>query len=198
MKILLIEDNPGDARLVRELLKKAFTDFALDIANDLKSGLSMLASGGYEVALLDLGLPDSRGLESIARLRHDSPRLPVVILTAIDDEDLAVRSLKEGAEDYLIKGQVDRNAMRRTLLYAMERKRTEEALRASEERFRTLAQNLPDIVMRFDPQLRYVFVNLAAAAATGLPPEAFIGKTNEELERSPAPVAQSRATENPV
>ncbi len=126
---MLIEDNPGDARLIQEILKEAPGNFTIKIAEKLGSGLKVLLSEDVDVVLLDLGLPDSRGLETLTRLQARLPHLPVVIMTSIADEAIAVQAVQMGAQDYLTKGQIDSGLLRRALLYAIERKRAEEALR---------------------------------------------------------------------
>src|SRR5512136_1253271 len=128
MRILLVEDNPGDARLVKELLKEAAGDFGIEVAESLGAGMELLASRAFDVVLLDLGLPDSRGLETLSRLRARFARLPVVILTSTDDEALGVQAVQLGAQDYVPKGSVGGELLRRILRYAIERKQVEEAL----------------------------------------------------------------------
>ena len=123
-KILLVEDNPGDARLLREM----FSEDAAD-AVDLTCASSMAEAerhlGGHEVdvVLLDIGLPDAQGLAAIRRARIAAPGIPLVVLTGMDDEALAAQSLQEGAQDYLIKGQIETRGLLRALRYATERKR---------------------------------------------------------------------------
>ncbi len=131
MRILLVEDNPGDARLVEELLKEAAGDFGIEVAESLGAGMELLASRNFDVVLLDLGLPDSRGLETLTRLRARFARLPVVILTSTDDEALGVQAVQLGAQDYVPKGSAGGELLRRILRYAIERKQVEEALESA-------------------------------------------------------------------
>jgi signal transduction histidine kinase/DNA-binding NarL/FixJ family response regulator len=127
--VLLIEDNPGDARLIREILARARgAQFELKRAECLSEGLERLAAGGIDAVLLDLSLPDSSGLETFLKVHEQAPRVPITVLSGFDDEVVAVRAVREGAQDYLVKGQVDRNLLVRALRYAIERKRSEEAL----------------------------------------------------------------------
>jgi len=125
-KVLLVEDNPGDARLLREMLNE---DGSLDV--DLASVSFMseaerhLATRTVDIILLDLGLPDAQGLAAIRRARIAAPDIPLVVLTGMDDEALAAQSLQEGAQDYLIKGQIETRGLLRALRYAGERKRLE-------------------------------------------------------------------------
>lgn len=123
IKILLIEDNPGDARLIKEMLgEEKSVSFDLDWKDTLSQGLERLAEGGVDVILLDLSLPDSRGLETLARTQNESPLIPIVIMTGLNDETLAMTAVKKGAQDYLIKGQVDSSQLSRSIRYAIARR----------------------------------------------------------------------------
>jgi len=144
IKVLLIEDNPGDARLIREMVAEVGgARFDLECVDRLSTALERLAAGGIDVVLLDLGLPDSTGFDTFTKVYAQSPEAPIVVLTGLDDEALAVEAVREGAQDYLTKGQVDGNLLVRAMKYAIERKRAEEELRDSEERFRDLYENAP-------------------------------------------------------
>jgi len=121
--VLLIEDNPGDARLIRETLADYDGGaFALDWADSLEAGLERLAAGRAAVVLLDLSLPGSRGLDTLARLLADKVQVPVIVLTGTSDEALAVEAVRRGAQDYLVKGQTDGRLLGRAIRYAIERK----------------------------------------------------------------------------
>jgi len=131
-KVLLIEDNPGDVRLIREMLAEAGGAlYDLECADRLQTGLERLAEGGIDVILLDLGLPDSQGLDTLGRVLAESlaATAVIVVLTGLDDEALAVQAVGAGAQDYLVKGQADGNLLVRALRYAIERQRMEESLR---------------------------------------------------------------------
>lgn len=131
IRILLVEDNPADARLVSEMLKDAASDglfpFPYEVAtvNRISSALEAIGSGGFDSVLLDLDLPDSRGLESFARVREQALQMPVVVLTGLSDETMGLKAVQEGAQDYLIKGQVDGNILARSILYAIERQKSQ-------------------------------------------------------------------------
>jgi len=128
-KILLIEDNPGDSRLIQEALREVSgVDIELVKAELLATGLDILAEDDIEVVLLDLTLPDSMGLETLDQVRHYAPEAPVVVLTGLDDEDLALKAVQAGAQDYLVKGQVDGNSLVRAMRYAIERHRVQSSL----------------------------------------------------------------------
>ncbi len=124
--LLLVEDNVGDAVLVREMLRTALHDrFEVVHASRLSQACERLEEGGTACVLLDLSLPDAQGLESVTRVRAAAPDVPIVVLTGLDDERLAISAVQEGAQDYLIKGRVDDHLISRSVRYAIERKRAE-------------------------------------------------------------------------
>ena len=127
VSILLIEDNPGDRRLIREMLAEAGNvTFDVQYADRLQAAMESLGQNGVEVILLDLGLPDSQGLETLRKVYAQVSEMPIVVLTGLDDEMIGLQAVNEGAQDYLIKGQVDTQLLRRTIRHAIERKQTEE------------------------------------------------------------------------
>ena len=134
-KVLLVEDNLGDVRLMREMLAEVRgAPFELECTEQLSTGLERLTAGDIEVVLLDLSLPDSWGLDTFAKVQAQAPTVPIIVLTVLDDESLAIKAVREGAQDYLVKGQVDGNSLGRAMCYAIERKRAEGALHDSIQR----------------------------------------------------------------
>ena len=132
VRALLVEDNPEDVRLIREMLAEGGdASFHLEHVDRLSAGLECVAEGGVDVVLLDLGLPDSQGVTSFAQFHRQAPGVPVVVLSGLQDEALAVETVQNGAQDYLVKGQVYGNLLVRAARHAIERKRGENALRAS-------------------------------------------------------------------
>jgi len=133
IKVLLVEDNPGDARLITLMLGEAqATGLALESTwvRDLPSGVQRLAAGDIDVVLLDLGLPGSSGLETLRLLFEQGRRVPtLVVFSGLTDEDVAVQALQSGAQDYLVKGQVDSAMLLRAIRYAMGRHQADEALK---------------------------------------------------------------------
>jgi diguanylate cyclase (GGDEF)-like protein len=126
LRVLSIEDNPGDAILVREMLRDASPDgFVLENHDRLSTAVAQLLEGSVDCVLLDLSLPDAEGLEALAQVRTVALDVPIVVLTGRTDEVLAVQAVHEGAQDYLIKGQVDARLLSRSINYAIERKRAE-------------------------------------------------------------------------
>ena len=125
--ILLIEDNPGDRRLILEMLADAGSViFDVHHADRLRTALEFLGQNGTDLVLLDLGLPDSQGLETLRQVHARASEIPIVVLTGLNDEMVGVRAINEGAQDYLIKGQVDTQLLKRTIRYAIERKQAED------------------------------------------------------------------------
>jgi len=124
IKVLLIEDSPGDARLLREALAEANdAAFGLEFVDRLSIGLRRLSEGGIDLALLDLGLPDSQGLDTLDRVQTEAPDVPIIVLTGTQDEGLGVKAVQIGAQDYLVKGEVDARLLVRAMRYAIERHR---------------------------------------------------------------------------
>jgi signal transduction histidine kinase len=127
LNILLIEDNPGDQRLIREMLVEAkHAEFHLEAVDRLSKGLAHLSGSKADLVLLDLSLPDSQGLDTFITLHTAAEGIPIVVLSGLDDEKTAVESVQAGAQDYLIKGQVDGPLLIRSLRYAIERNRSEQ------------------------------------------------------------------------
>jgi two-component system cell cycle response regulator len=126
VQILLVEDNPGDARLVREMLGDVTSnEFDVQHVERLAEARERLMRNGTGCVLLDLSLPDANRLEALMQLRAAAPDVPIVILSGLQDELLAVKAVQEGAQDYLIKGRVDGEALGRSISYAIERKQSE-------------------------------------------------------------------------
>src|SRR5882672_3203889 len=133
--LLLVEDNPGDARLLREMFgEQGSHNTELTHVECMSEAEKHLTEDAYDIIVLDLGLPDAQGLEAVRRAHAAAPRVPLVVLTGLDDESLASQALREGAQDYLIKGQIDTRGLQRALRYAIERKSMEEALFVEKER----------------------------------------------------------------
>jgi putative two-component system response regulator len=135
ISVLLLEDNPGDARLIRELLADTNDKFELQCVDLLSKGLDCLASQTIDAMLLDLGLPDSQGLNTIESVRAKKASLPIIVLTVLNDESVAIEAVRRGAQDYLIKGSITGSMLSRIIRYAIERKNYEEELKRSLEKF---------------------------------------------------------------
>ncbi|AVM72715.1 EAL domain-containing protein [Magnetospirillum gryphiswaldense] len=166
--VLVVEDNPGDARLVElYLLEDITSPFRVLKAELLSAALGLLDANIIDVVLLDLSLPDSFGMDTLDRLRAAHPLVPVVVLTGTNDEALALQALRQGAQDYLVKGQGDGNLVRRAIFYAIERSHAASALKRSEGRFRALFANAGLGVVLADAHGRMVEANPAFLSMVG-------------------------------
>jgi PAS domain S-box-containing protein/putative nucleotidyltransferase with HDIG domain len=158
--VLLIEDNPGDARLIRQMLAEGGdTRVQLECVDRLSTGLERLVEGGIDIVLLDLGLPDSQGFDTFTKTYAQASGLPIVVLSGLTDEQLAIKTVQEGAQDYLVKGHLDSHALVRTIRYAIERKRAEELLRESETQVRKLFEAIPDSILVHDDEGTILHIN---------------------------------------
>jgi diguanylate cyclase (GGDEF)-like protein/PAS domain S-box-containing protein len=168
VSILLVEDNPGDARLLREMLNEpASYKYDLTHLESMKQAVTHLVTNAVDIILLDLGLPDAQGLGAVRRAHAIAPRVPLVVLTSLDDDSLAFQALREGAQDYLIKGQIETRGLLRALRYAVERKIMEEALFVEKERAQVTLDSIGDAVICTDISGNITFLNLVAGKMTG-------------------------------
>jgi signal transduction histidine kinase len=141
LQVLLVEDNAGDARLLREMLSEEKPgSFRLTHLLRMREAEIHLAKGGVDIVLLDMGLSDEHGLDTVRRAHAAAPDVPMIVLTGLDDEALAAEALKEGAQDYLIKGQIENRALPRALRHAIERHR----MQAETDLIRTQQLQLKD------------------------------------------------------
>lgn len=132
--VLLVEDNPGDARLIRESLSEAVGgNFNLEITDRLATALRRLREGGVDAILLDLALPDSKGRETFSKAKEEAPTIPIIVLTGLGDEALALKMVQEGAQDYVTKIDLNGNVLSRAIRYAIERERAEQRIRKFNE-----------------------------------------------------------------
>jgi len=166
--LLLVEDNPADVRLLREMFREQNSlRTELTQVETMREAEKHLAGGAVDIILLDLGLPDTQGLESIRRARAVAPHVPLVVLTALDDESMAAQALQAGVQDYLIKGQIDARGLLRALRYAVERKSMQEELFQEKELAQVTLNSIGDAVICTDIAGNITFLNLVAVRMTG-------------------------------
>lgn len=182
IQVLLIEDNPGDARLILELLRGVpAARFALERVDRLEPALARLKRAPVDVVLLDLALPDSRDHETFVAVHHLVPDVPIIVLTGLGDEGMAVRVVHEGAQDYLVKGQVDGPVLWRSIRYAIERQRARLALRSSERKWQAIVATALDAVITMDAAGMICDWNPRAEAVFGWPAAEVVGKPAEAV-----------------
>ncbi|MGA3118416.1 MAG: ATP-binding protein [Syntrophobacteraceae bacterium] len=181
INVLLIEDNPADARFIAEIIRtgRHASKFDLIHKSRLRDALQYLKESERPVdaILLDLSLPDSQGFDTFLRLLTEASDLPIIVLTGIDDETVATRAVQEGAQDYLVKGQVDGPLLSRSILYAIERKRTEKDL----QKQAALLNLAHDAIFVRGPDHTVQFWNDGAVELYGFTREEALGKVTQDL-----------------
>ncbi|MGA1868034.1 MAG: ATP-binding protein [bacterium] len=167
IRILLIEDNAGYVRLIEEMLCEAHDiTFDLKKADRLSTGIDLVTNENFDMVLLDLSLPDSFGFETFSKIHSLAPMIPTIVLTGFDDESTAVKAVRDGAQDYLVKGQVDANVLVRSVRYAFERNKAEKAIRDSEMKFRALSENSPNMIF-ISKEGKVIYANKRCEEITG-------------------------------
>lgn len=192
---LLVEDNPADMVLLMELLQDSDEQaWQISHCKRLNVALEQLGQNTFDVVLLDLSLPDSQGLDTLVQLHRAVPHIPIVVLTGLQDKNLARQAVAQGAQDYLVKGQISSELLVKTIEYAIERSQilrklqdqtqelvtTNEILQQREREFRTLVENTPDIIARYDRQFRCLYTNPASTNQLEIA-TSFSGKTLFQL-----------------
>jgi signal transduction histidine kinase len=164
IKILLIEDNPGDAYLIKEQIEE-FANFTNELENvgTLNEGLTVLKEQIFDVILLDLGLPDSDGINTFLKIYHKNPLIPIIILTGQNDETIWSYAAKNGAQDFLVKGQTDGRLLLGTIRCSIERKNlAEQEVKAQEREKKVLLDSLNELVVFVNPYLEIIWANKSA------------------------------------
>jgi len=177
INILLVEDNPADAVLIKEYFHSdSPNQFELQWVARLESALKLLHEYRAEAILLDLGLPDSNGFSTFAKVYEKYPQIPIIILTGFSDSTLATKAVGSGAQDYLVKGFIDSHSLLRSVNYSIERKRAEVALQESQRALETLMKNLPGMAYRCknDRNWTMTFVSEGSIKLTGYEPNELI------------------------
>lgn len=166
--VLLVEDNPGDARLIREYLGgSSIYRFKIHHVRSMANALSALEKQAFDAVLLDLGLPDSQGIETFYTLSDDDADAPILILTGLKHEDTALEAMQSGAQDYLVKDHIDEHSLPRAVRYAVERSHTARELKESERRYRQLAETAQEYIVIHDLEGKIIYINRAGLAFSG-------------------------------
>jgi hypothetical protein len=168
IKILLIEDDPVDVSLLQNSLQKSGGGrFDLEVAGSLADAVAALGSRQFDVALTDLNLPDSSGLDTFKAVKAAAREVPVIILSGVDDETTAVNAVHAGAEDYLVKDRLTPPLVLRAIIYAMERTAAKKATITAQEKYRSIFENSVSGIFQTSPEGRYLNVNPALARIYG-------------------------------
>src|SRR3989339_1749947 len=181
IRILLIEDNPGDVRLIKEILSPAKGGFEITAAEKLGDGLKLLSEKSFDLLLLDLGLPDSQGLETLDKARAHAPEIPIVVFTGLADEAVGFNAIHRGAQDYLFKRLIDSSLLVRSLRYAIERKHIERRIIESEERYRNIIETAMEGVLLINAEAVIIFANNRIAEMFGYTVDELLGKRLSEF-----------------
>ena len=197
--VLLVEDNPGDVALLKIMLSEECEGrISIETAARVSEAVKRLDSGGVDVVLLDLTLPDAQGLEALVHLQAHTHLVPIIVQTGLDDEDLAVKAMQLGAQDYITKGKPDGRLLMRRIRQAIERTRTASELAEQRRRMDALLENIPDRVYFKDRKGAFIQVNPALARLYGFEdPLQVIGKTDADFF-TPEHARQARADEEAV
>jgi PAS domain S-box len=179
IEILLFEDNPGDAGLI-EIMLEEFNDFSYKLKNaeTLNEGMDLLEANSFDIILLDLGLPDSDGIETFVEVNKKCHETPIIILTGLTDEKTGINAVKRGAQDYLVKGQVESKLLERSIKYSIERKKTEEKIQI----FANIVESSEDAIITKSLDGNITGWNRGAEQIYGYPAIEIIGKSISILE----------------
>ncbi len=184
IRVLQIDDDEIDVRLVKRALAKHTKSpkFVVESASCLTDGLNLLKTNQYDVLLLDLGLPDSNGIETVRSVSKINANIPVVVLTGLENEETGLEAIKNGASDYLVKGPAMETSLVRTALYAIERKKVAAKLHESQQMFQLVMNSIPQAIFWKDRNLVYLGCNAVFAKHAGLTlPQDVVGKTNADM-----------------
>ncbi len=184
IRILQVDDDEVDVKLARRVLSKCSRPITFDIqsAGTLADAVDRLGGNEYDIILLDLGLPDSNGIETVQKVMEVNANVPIVVLTGLEDEEMGLAAIKSGAADYLVKGLSLENSLVRTILYAIERRKVNEKLRESQQMLRLVMNSIPQAVFWKDRDFVYLGCNPNFARDAGVgTPEDVVGKTDYDL-----------------
>ena len=195
IRILLVEDDDGCALLVQAMLGRGrYGAFKIQRSVNLAAAQQVVAQGEIDIILLDLGLPDSQGLDTFMRMHAAAAAVPIIVLSGLDDESLATTAVSQGAQDYIVKGSPDGSVLARAIRYALERYRVQQALVVEHDLLLSVINNIPDQVYVKDTDSRFVAVNPVTARFFGATsPAQFVGKS--DFDYFPRGLAEQFLTE---
>ena len=155
IRILLVEDSQSDAELFQIYLQQVRSaDYRIELAETVTEGVALLKSSPVDIVLADLNLPDSFGIDTCRKLHEAAPSVPIIVLTGLADEEKALEAMQVGAQDYLVKGEIDGNVLSRAIRYSIERQRATDIQRQSDDRMRLITEQLPAVLWTTDTDLR--------------------------------------------
>ena len=179
LNILLVEDNPGDARLIKEMINESSRNsFNLIFADNLSKAIEIMEKYNLDAVLLDLGLPESKGFDTFSKVIKKISTLPIIILTGLDDEETAIKAVRNGAQEYLVKGDITGTLLTRSIYYAIERKTTENALIESKKKI----DDLNELLKVINKILRHDLLNHLSTVSMAL--EIYENKKDEKYIKS--------------
>ncbi|MBN2130812.1 MAG: PAS domain S-box protein, partial [Sedimentisphaerales bacterium] len=177
LRLLVVEDDVVDKTMLTRLLDRSSLAISeVQCVDRVAEALDQMSRSSFDVILLDLGLPDSAGMDSVTQLQAEAPHIPIIVLTGLDDENAATRAVQKGVQDYLVKGQVDTHLLVRAIRYALERKKAERELQVAEERYRTIFENSAVAIMMVDHAERLVSWNQYTERLLGMTPGDLLGR----------------------
>ncbi|MBI5121512.1 MAG: PAS domain-containing protein [Rhodospirillales bacterium] len=184
MNVLLVEDNPGDARLVQMALgAETLVEFDIVHVDSLSRAKEQLQAGPVDAILLDLSLPDSFGMNTVRSVMEAAPMVPIVVLTGLDDAEVGYKAVKEGAQDYLVKGHTDGDQLRRAILYAEYRKSSQLTIERLNQRLDHILNALGEGVVGLDMNGATVFLNPEILRMTGTEAGELMGRLPHDALR---------------
>jgi PAS domain S-box-containing protein len=184
IKVLLVEDDPVDRKVVERALAKTTSyhvRFNVDAVATMSEAAEGLRTKDYDVLLLDLNLPDSKGVDTVKEIRKINSGIPVIVLTGIVDEETGLETIKKGAEDYLVKGKFSGDELVRTIRYAIERNAIERKIENAAREWRTTFDSINDLIVIVDGGLKILRANKAFAKAFGAQPWELLGKSCRDV-----------------
>lgn len=194
IKVLLLEDDPGDADYIRALLSETDSRVNVTYADRLSSGVEHLAKDKFDVVLSDLGLPDSQGLETFIRIHTIYPDLPIIVLTGLHDEELAVKAVRSGAQDYLVKGRVESESLLKSIRYSVERQKLITALENRLTEIGKLGRERKNILSMFAHDIKNAIIPSVGFLTRTLSGKAKDAKADLELVRNKLTTAEHLLT----